>query len=71
MDNATKIRLIALHHEALSSDEVFLIKDLKIKYSKQWLQSQGDYPVFINSCLEKWIESQPDIVFNIATYNIE
>lgn len=71
MNNSTIIKLIALHHEVTASEETFTVKELKTKYPKLWLQSQSDYPIFLNLCLGKWVEDQTDLIFNVATFNIE
>ena len=74
MNNSTKIKLIALDHEVTVSEETFTIKELKVKYPKQWLQSQSDYPVFINSCMDKWIseqvELQVELKWNVVTFEV-
>lgn len=71
MENSTLIKLIALNRGNTVSEETFTVKELKAKYPKLWLKCQSDYPVFINLCLGKWIEDQKDLVFNVATFNIE
>ena len=71
MENSTIIKLIALNRDVTASEETFSIKELKIKYPKLWLQSQSDYPIFLNLCLSKWVDGQKDLVFNVATFNIE
>lgn len=71
MENSDKIKLIALHHEVITSEEIFTIKELKDKYPKLWLQSQSDYQIFLNSCLGKWIDGQKDLIFNVGTFNVE
>jgi hypothetical protein len=70
MDNSTKIKLIALHHEITVFEETFTVNELKIKYPKQWLQSHSDYPVFINLCMDKWISEQVELKWNIVTFEV-
>ncbi|MEY3067412.1 MAG: Planktothrix phage PaV-LD [Cyanobacteriota bacterium] len=78
MNNSTKIKLIALDREVTVSEETFTIKELKVKYPKQWLQSRNDYPVFINSCMDKWIseqvklqvELQVELKWNVVTFEV-
>ena len=71
MENNTIIKLIALNKDVTASEEVFTIKELKIKYPKLWLQSQSDYPIFLNLCLGKWVDEQDGLIFNVATFNVE
>lgn len=47
MKNSTIIKLIALNREVTASEEIFTIKELKDKYPKLWLNSRGDYQVFV------------------------
>lgn len=70
MKNSTIIKLIALNREVTASEEVFTIKELKDKYPKQWLQSQGDYQVFVNSCMDKWIKEQVELKWNVVTFEV-
>jgi hypothetical protein len=70
MNNSTIIKLIALDHEVTVSEETFTIKELKVKYPKQWLQSQSDYPIFINSCMNKWISEKTNTEWNVVTFEV-
>lgn len=70
MNNQTSLRFSAHNRSEISTEEVFTIKELKGKYPKLWMKSQGDYQVFINFCLEKWgdeIESP----WNVVSYCLE
>ena len=71
MENSTIIKLIALNRGVTASEETFTIKELKVRYPKLWLQSQSDYPIFLNLCLGRWVEDQKDLIFNVATFNVE
>jgi hypothetical protein len=70
MKNSTIIKLIALNREVTASEEIFTIKELKDRYPKHWLNSRGDYQVFINSCMDKWIREQVELKWNVVTFEV-
>lgn len=70
MKNSTIIKLIALNREVTVSEETFTIKELKDKYPKLWLNSRGDYQVFVNSCIEKW-GNEIESPWNVVSYCLE
>lgn len=70
MENSTIIKLIALNRQVTVSEETFTVKELKGKYPKLWMKSQGDYQVFINFCLEKW-GNEIESTWNVVSYCLE
>jgi hypothetical protein len=70
MKNSTIIKLIALNRQVTVSEETFTVKELKRKYPKLWMKSQGDYQVFINFCLEKW-GNEIESPWNVVSYCLE
>lgn len=70
MNNQTNLRFMAHNRSEISTEEVFTVRELKEKYPKLWLKSQGDYQVFINFCLEKWGD-EIEFPWNVVTYCLD
>lgn len=70
MNNQTQLRFSAYNRSETASEKVFTIRELKEKYPKLWLKSQGDYQIFINFCLEKW-GGEVQSPWNVVSYSLE
>lgn len=70
MNNQTNLRFSAHNKTEVSVEEVFTIRDLKDRYPKLWLKSEGDYQIFINFCMEKW-GNEIEFPWNVISYSLE
>lgn len=70
MNNQTQLRFTAHNRAEITSEEIFTIRELKDRYPKLWLKSEGDYQVFINICMEKW-GNEIEFPWNVVSYSLE